>query len=93
MEAYKERMVIELKDLDDKITKLSQFIFKEDFSSSTRLTSEETTLLVDQLTTMEEYIIVLLKRITLSFSDYEYNTSGIQDIMDKYRIGFIKRFV
>lgn len=93
MEAHKERMVIELKELDEKITKLSQFILKEEFSDSSRLTGEETSLLVDQLTTMEEYIIVLLRRITIDFSDYEYNTSGIQEIMDKYRIGFIKRFV
>ena len=93
MEAHKERMVIELKELDEKITKLSQFILKEEFSDSSKLTGEETSLLVDQLTTMEEYIIVLLRRITISFSDYEYNTSGIQEIMDKYRIGFIKRFV
>lgn len=93
MEAYKERMVIELKELDDKITKLSQFILKDEFSSSSKLTGEQTSLLVDQLSTMEEYIIVLLRRISIEFSDFEYNTSGIQEVMDKYRIGFIKRFV
>lgn len=93
MEAHKERMVIELKELDEKITKLSQFILKEDFSASSRIPDEETTFLVDQITAMEEYIVVLLKRITLSFTTYEYTSSGIEDIMNKYAIIYIKRFV
>lgn len=95
MEAYKERMVIELKELDDKITKLSQFIMREDSATSVgnKVSAEEVSLLVDQLTAMEEYIVILLKRIRLSFTTYDYASNNIEDIMNKYSVKYIKRFV
>lgn len=92
MEGYKERMLIELRELDDKICKLSQFVLRES-SGVGLLTDDDIMLLVDQMTAMEEYIVILLRRIKLKFNEQEYEDSGVKEILDRYLTAYIKRFV
>jgi len=60
MEAYQERVVLEKKELDDKISKLSPFIGSEKFSS---VKEEEANRLRNQLSIMIDYSNILGERI------------------------------
>lgn len=62
MLAHEERVVVEQNELNDKISKLSEFI-KSDFFST--LDTENKNLLTEQLEIMQKYSDVLIKRINL----------------------------
>ena len=60
MEAYQDRVVLEKKELDDKISKLSLFIISEKFSS---VKEDEANRLRNQLSIMIDYSNILGERI------------------------------
>ena len=60
MEAYQERVIAEMKDLDDKIGKLSAFMKLDTFQG---LEEEDRNLLTEQYEHMNQYYSVLRKRV------------------------------
>lgn len=62
---WKERLQIEQQELQEKIDKLSEFLYKEALQRSFSLTHEEIDLLNMQLNAMIIYNSVLKRRIKL----------------------------
>lgn len=62
METFKDRLIKEKADLDDKVAKLSDFLASEKVKD---IPSQQVTLLNVQLPAMETYSQILLERITL----------------------------
>jgi len=63
MSDYKERVLSEKIDLQDKVAKLRKFVLEYD-SVFQNLDSEDQALLRHQLSTMEEYLNILRERIS-----------------------------
>lgn len=61
-ETPKDRMIIEINDLEDKISKLSVFLDTEKFNS---LSAEHQSLLIKQNTVMKSYRDILRRRLEL----------------------------
>ena len=61
MEAFVERMIVEKNELQDKVTKLENFVNGEKFKE---LKGLERVYLKEQLTHMRAYLSVLRQRIT-----------------------------
>ncbi len=62
MEAFIQRIVVELQQLDEKAEKLGEFVKSEKFHS---LTPDMQSLMVEQYEVMKQYSVILGKRLEL----------------------------
>jgi hypothetical protein len=63
MQAHEKRVVIEKRELDEKLSKLKAFCFDPRSPTFDKLPPEDRDLLEDQYTAMETYSRILGKRI------------------------------